>query len=210
MKSVKIHLTILFCMIQLSCANSEEFKVKSEVTGPYQTNCYLIYGAKSKEAALIDPGWKVDTLVEFIKDNKLDLKYILITHGHADHYYYVAELKKQFPKVKWGVHKEDFDRIILCPDWPLKAYGKVWMENARKNSDENVYLDFDTKSIGVPDFSVQRLSLSSHAIFFLLCNCRPRRREVKQYPECIPPSITNLCYVQHTIQLSLQVVLLSI
>ena len=155
MKRVKIYLSMLFCLLQLSCSTLEEFKVKREVTGPYQTNCYLIYGTKSKEAALIDPGWRIDTLVAFIKDNTLDLKYILITHGHSDHYYYVPELKKQFPKVKWGVNKEDFEKIILCPDWPAKAYGKEWMENTRKNAEENIYLDFDTKSVEEPDFFIE-------------------------------------------------------
>jgi hydroxyacylglutathione hydrolase len=155
MKRNKIYLSLLFCMIQLSCTNSESFKVMREVTGPYQTNCYLIYGTKSKEAALIDPGWQIDTLVAFIKDNNLDLKYILITHGHSDHYYYVPELRKKFPKVKWGINMEDYKKIILCPNWPEKAYGREWMENTRKNAVENVYLEFDTKSAGEPDFFVE-------------------------------------------------------
>lgn len=43
-------------MIQLSRSTSESFKVVREVVGPYQTNCYLIYGTRSGEAALIDPG----------------------------------------------------------------------------------------------------------------------------------------------------------
>ena len=106
-------------------------------------------------AALIDPGWRIDTLVAFIKNNRLDLKYIFITHGHSDHYYYVPELKKQFPNVKWGVNEEDFEKIILYPDWPAKAYGKEWMENTRKNPEETAYLDFDTKSVGTPDFFVK-------------------------------------------------------
>ena len=155
MKRKNIFLSLLFCMIQLSCSHPETFKVMREVTGPYQTNCYLIYGTRSGEAALIDPGWQIDTLVSFIRNNNLDLKYILITHGHSDHYLYVPELKKQFPGVKWGVNKEDFEKIIRCPDWPSKAYGKEWMENTRKNAEESVYLDFDTKSAGEPDFFIE-------------------------------------------------------
>lgn len=149
------YLLILFCLIQPGCTTKETFKVVREVTGPYQTNCYLIYDTKSKEAALIDPGWRIDTLIDYIKKYNLDLKYILITHGHSDHYFYVPELKKQFPKVRWGVNKEDYEKIILCPDWPSKAYGKEWFEQTRKNAEENVYLDFDPKSAGKPDFLVE-------------------------------------------------------
>jgi hydroxyacylglutathione hydrolase len=155
MRRINLSITFLFCLVLISCSNSEGFKVIREVTGPYQTNCYLVYGLKSKEAALIDPGWRIDTLVALIKNNDLDLKYILVTHGHSDHYFYVPELKKQFPKAMWGVSREDFEKIILCPGWPEKAYGKEWMEETRKNAAENVYLEFDPKSAGEPDFYVE-------------------------------------------------------
>jgi glyoxylase-like metal-dependent hydrolase (beta-lactamase superfamily II) len=145
----------IICLLQLSCSTVEDFKVLREITGPYQTNCYLIYATESKEAALIDPGWKIDTLVGFIKNNSLDLKYIFITHGHSDHYYYVPELKKQFPKAKWCLHKEDYVNIIKCPDWPVKAYGQKWVDRTRKNPEESIYLDFDPKSVGVPDIFVE-------------------------------------------------------
>lgn len=148
-------ISLLFCLVLFSCSTIETFKVIREVAGPYQTNCYLIYDTRSREAALVDPGWRIDTLVAFIRDNNLDLKYILITHGHSDHYYYVPQLRKQFPKVRWGVSKEDFEKIILCPDWPEKAYGREWMEDTRKNASESVYLDFETKSVGEPDFFVE-------------------------------------------------------
>jgi glyoxylase-like metal-dependent hydrolase (beta-lactamase superfamily II) len=145
MNKYTICLSLLFYLIQPGCSTSETFKVMGEVTGPYRTNCYLIYGTRSGEAALIDPGWRIDTLVSFIKDNNLDLKYIFITHGHSDHYYYVPELKRQFPKVRWGVNIEDFEKVILCPDWPVKAYGKESVENKRKKAEEKDYLDFETK-----------------------------------------------------------------
>ena len=56
-------------LLQFSCKTAEDFRVIRQVTGPIETNCYLIYGTKSKEAALIDPGWRIDTLIAFIKDN---------------------------------------------------------------------------------------------------------------------------------------------
>ncbi len=72
----------------------EDFKVLHQVTGPIETNCYLIFGTKSKEAALIDPGWQVDTLINHIRNNNLKLKYVFVTHGHIDHFYYIPEIKK--------------------------------------------------------------------------------------------------------------------
>jgi hydroxyacylglutathione hydrolase len=155
MKRIYLNLLFIFCLVQISCSKAEDFRILREISGPYQTNCYLIYATKSKEAAIIDPGWKIDTLVTFIKKNDLSLKYIFITHGHSDHYYYVPELKKQFPKAKWCLNKEDYEKIIKCTDWPVKAYGQVWVNETRKNPEASIYLDFDTKSVGVPDIFVE-------------------------------------------------------
>lgn len=152
MNICRIFLTIIIYILQFGCTSPETFRIVREVAGPYQTNCYLIYGTRSKEAALIDPGWQIDTLLAFIKNNNLDLKYIFITHGHSDHYYYVPELRKKFPEARWGVNKEDYEKIILRPGWPKIAYGTEWFENTMKKAGEKVYLDFDTRSVGEPDF----------------------------------------------------------
>ena len=143
----------IVCLLT-GCAGNEDFKILKQTTGPYDANCYLIYGTESGEAALIDPGWEIDTLVSAIKGNNLNLRYIFITHGHTDHYYYVTELKKQFPEAKWGIHKADYDSIIKYPDWEIKAYGQEWVNNRMKDPGTRTYIDFDTESVGEPDFFV--------------------------------------------------------
>jgi hydroxyacylglutathione hydrolase len=155
MKRINLFLLFITCTLQINCYPIDNLKVLREITGPYQTNCYLIYDTKSKEAALIDPGWKIDTLVKFIKNNDLNLKYIFITHGHIDHYYYVQELKKQFPIAKWCLHRDDYEKIIMCPDWQVMAHGQEWIDNARKNPEANIYLNFDTRSVGEPDIFIE-------------------------------------------------------
>ena len=67
----------------------------------------------------------------------------------------MPELKKQFPGVRWGLNREDYEKIILCPGWPEKAYGQEWHEEARNNPDESGYLDFDPKTVGMPDYPVE-------------------------------------------------------
>ena len=52
-------------------------------------NCYVIYDEQSREAAVIDPGFYWDEekrrFDKFIKENNLQIKYLLCTHLHFDH-----------------------------------------------------------------------------------------------------------------------------
>ena len=84
-KTWRLFLLLGLPFLLISCAKSGELVVLHEVTGPIETNCYLLYDAQSKEAALIDVGGPIDTLVSHIQENELDLKYIFATHVHMDH-----------------------------------------------------------------------------------------------------------------------------
>jgi hypothetical protein len=71
MKNRLFYFLVFLLLILFSNAKAQEFKVVSQVSGPGETNSYLIYCVPSKEAAIIDPGGPVDTLVNYIKMKKL-------------------------------------------------------------------------------------------------------------------------------------------
>lgn len=58
--------------------------IEKFIVGSLGTNCYIIEGDR-KEAMVIDPGYQEERLLDYIKHNKLDVKYIVNTHGHVDH-----------------------------------------------------------------------------------------------------------------------------
>lgn len=58
--------------------------LKMEV-GSLGTNCYILFCEDTLEAAVIDPGGNADEIAAVIKREKLNVKYIINTHGHADH-----------------------------------------------------------------------------------------------------------------------------
>ena len=64
-------------------------KVKTFICNMLHENCYLVYDEKSREAAVIDPGfyWDEETIkfAKFIEENDLQIKYLLCTHLHFDH-----------------------------------------------------------------------------------------------------------------------------
>lgn len=62
------------------------------VVGPVSTNCYIVSNEKTKEAFIIDPGEEADRIEQKLKEEQLDLKAILLTHGHFDHMMAVNEL----------------------------------------------------------------------------------------------------------------------
>jgi glyoxylase-like metal-dependent hydrolase (beta-lactamase superfamily II) len=53
--------------------------------GPLQCNCSVIGDEKTHEAMVIDPGDQIDGILEILRQEKLTLKQIVITHAHIDH-----------------------------------------------------------------------------------------------------------------------------
>jgi len=64
-------------------------KVKQFTVNPFQTNCFIYYDENSKEGVIIDPGAytkeEENAIKDFIEENKINIKYIINTHGHIDH-----------------------------------------------------------------------------------------------------------------------------
>lgn len=57
------------------------------------TNCYIVADEESKEAMVIDPGAEVDKVIEMLDILGVNLKYIFLTHCHADHIGAVDQLQ---------------------------------------------------------------------------------------------------------------------
>ena len=57
--------------------------VKSVKLGELDNNCYLITDESTGEAALVDCTDASQKMLDFI--GNVNLKYILLTHGHFDH-----------------------------------------------------------------------------------------------------------------------------
>ena len=78
--------------------------------GVIDTNCYLVYDGASKDAALIDPGFYDEDISAYIVKNGLNLKYILLTHGHYDHMMGVKRLRDEFG-AEVCIHYADADYL---------------------------------------------------------------------------------------------------
>ncbi len=53
--------------------------------GPLQCNCSIIGDEQTHEAMVIDPGDQIDDILKILREEKLTLRQIVITHAHIDH-----------------------------------------------------------------------------------------------------------------------------
>lgn len=81
-------------------------KIDTACVGPIQTNCYLLQEEKAGVCALIDPGDESERLARLVERSGCRLQFILLTHGHFDHYTAVPALCKAFD-VPVYIHRAD-------------------------------------------------------------------------------------------------------
>ncbi|WXR61167.1 MBL fold metallo-hydrolase [Peptostreptococcaceae bacterium AGR-M142] len=87
-------------------------EIKRFTLGKLLNNTYIVIDKKTRECMVIDP--TVDTLVyvNYIKENNLDLRYIVLTHNHHDHIGGVRTIKENFIDVKICIHKNDYKGLL--------------------------------------------------------------------------------------------------
>ncbi len=138
----------------IACAKSGELVVLHQVTGPIDTNCYLLYDAQSKEAALIDVGGPIDTLVAHIEENDLDLKYIFATHVHMDHVEGVPQIQEKFPDALVGYCQLDCEDFLNMPGWIKEHYPEMYA-GMMKNPEIKKWEEYDLSAFVKPDIYLE-------------------------------------------------------
>jgi glyoxylase-like metal-dependent hydrolase (beta-lactamase superfamily II) len=167
-KNPKPTLIALILAIFISCSTTEpELKIIHQITGPIETNCYLIYDNQTMETALVDVGDKIDTLVQYIEQYDLDIKYILCTHGHYDHVIGVPDILVRFPEAKTVIHKLDYNDLFIAKEWLMANLDEEDIEWLRSDPETEKLLEFDPTTLGEPDIFTeegQELQLGNFSI----------------------------------------------
>ncbi len=98
--------------------------VKSFCVNPLGENCYILYNEDS-DAVIIDCGayekFECDQISTFIQENKLNIKHVLLTHGHFDHIFGLPYLYKEFElkphmhegDINWYTHANEMTEYVL-------------------------------------------------------------------------------------------------
>ena len=90
------------------------FKLKTLVLGPVQTNCYIISNDVSKEAIVFDIGDQADKVLSYLLENDLTCKAIILTHGHFDHILAVGDFAQRTGTLVYA-HEAEED-LLMDPE----------------------------------------------------------------------------------------------
>lgn len=87
--------------------------IKSFVNSPVDSVTYILSNPENAEALVIDPGTQDDKRISsYIEENKLNLKYIFLTHEHFDHILGVNFLRSRFHHVKVVSSEKTSERLV--------------------------------------------------------------------------------------------------
>jgi glyoxylase-like metal-dependent hydrolase (beta-lactamase superfamily II) len=62
--------------------------------GPLVSNCYIVGSEATREGMIIDPADEAENILKSVKELGLEIKLIILTHGHPDHVGALNEVKE--------------------------------------------------------------------------------------------------------------------
>lgn len=105
--------------------------IKKIPAGVYAANCYVIIDEVTKETAVIDPGGDSDEIIKYIDSMNCNVKYILLTHAHADHTGAVDDIR--------GVYKVPV--CVNIKDEKMMQESSFMFGKYEKNDDLDIYVN---------------------------------------------------------------------
>ncbi len=131
--------------------------IKVMPLGMVQANCYIITNDQN-EGAIIDPGGETERIINYLEQNEINPKMILLTHGHFDHIASVWDLIEKYDLPVY-INENDAEmlkniNISLCNMSTLYFNYKPGLEyNELKDNDIVKLGDLEFKLIHTPGHS---------------------------------------------------------
>ena len=137
---------------------------------PFSENTYVVADDTTGEAVVIDPGCydqsEKETLSRFIDEQKLTVKYLLLTHAHLDHVFGCAYVKRKYG-VKLYLHEQDMvifnDVPTRCALYGLRGYEPTDVDAFLKEGDQFRFGNVTLDVVFVPGHAPGHVAFINHA-----------------------------------------------
>ncbi|MBK5278462.1 MAG: MBL fold metallo-hydrolase [Bacteroidia bacterium] len=130
--------------------------IKTFVFNPFSENTYIVYD-DTLAGVVIDPGCyemeEKNELDDFIKNKKLNIKYLLDTHAHIDHVLGNYHVKEKY-KVPFLMHKKDESVLkavkAYAPNYGFVNYTEALPDKFLEEGDEVTFGDSKLSVLFLP------------------------------------------------------------
>lgn len=134
-------------------------ELRSFPNGIFGATTYLIWDKNTSEGAIVDCTSSIDEIEKIIKQEKINLKYILITHGHFDHVYCLNKMKEKFKNAFILMHKDDLPLLKQLPNQCSMAD----VEEVEVPCIDGL-IDEQSKNLKLGDNEIKVISTSGHTM----------------------------------------------
>jgi hydroxyacylglutathione hydrolase len=142
--------------------------VRKLVLGPFATNCYIVGSEAIKQGTIIDPADEARLILSQVESLELDIKLIVLTHGHLDHIGALKEVREAIG-AEVAIHGDD---VSLLQDHSLGAlFGLFYPtpsppDRLLKDGDSLDIGDLHFRVLHTPGHSPGGICLLGHGVVF--------------------------------------------
>jgi glyoxylase-like metal-dependent hydrolase (beta-lactamase superfamily II) len=122
--------------------------IKKFDNGLLSSNVYLVYS--KNQGMIVDCGALVDPVSKFAKENNIEVKYIVLTHGHYDHVNYIGDYARAFDGATVICHEDEV--ATLCDSEANVSV--LFGAECVYNHDYTTVREGDTLSVGTLNFKI--------------------------------------------------------
>lgn len=124
-------------------------------------NTYIVFN-ENNEGFLVDPGYNANNvLIDHIKKLNINLKAILITHGHFDHIGALEDILNLFPEIPVYIHEEEAE-FLTNPKLNLSIEASEWLGKVLDYNPKNIKTLLDNEEFEVAGFKINCLHTPFH------------------------------------------------
>lgn len=130
----------------------------------FQQNCSVIHCEKTNKAAVVDPGGDLELVLDYIRQEGIEVDKILLTHAHIDHAGATLALATELKVPVIGPHRED-QFLIDSLDEQGRMFG---LGSARPFTPDRWLDQGDTVEVGEEQFEVRHCPghTPGHVVFY--------------------------------------------